>query len=138
MIRELRIEDLDSINKIGLLIKEDFNNHNKTKEILDSNVRFLYVYEEDNLIKGFIEIEKHFEVIDIINIAVLEEHQNKNVATMLINYIVINNEIEKIILEVKETNTKAIKFYLKNGFKEINRRKKYYDGIDAIIMERSI
>lgn len=138
MIRELRIEDLDSINEIGLLIKDDFNNHNNTNEILDSNVRFLYVYEEDNLIKGFIEIEKHFEVIDIINIAVLEEHQNKNIATMLINYIVINNEIEKMILEVKETNTKAIKFYLKNGFKEINRRKKYYDGIDAIIMERSI
>lgn len=138
MIRELRKEDLDSINEIGLLIKDDFNNHNNTNEILDSNVRFLYVYEEDNLIKGFIEIEKHFEVIDIINIAVLEEHQNKNIATMLINYIVINNEIEKMILEVKETNTKAIKFYLKNGFKEINRRKKYYDGIDAIIMERSI
>ena len=43
---------------------------------------------------------------------------------------------EKVLLEVRESNISAINLYSKCGFKEINRRKNYYDGEDAIIMER--
>ena len=44
--------------------------------------------------------------------------------------------ISNITLEVNENNIYAIKLYEKFDFKEIGRRKKYYNGIDtAIIME---
>lgn len=138
MIREFNIDDMEYINNIGSLIKDDFNNKNNIKDILSTDYRYLYVYEDNKEIKGFIEIEKHFEIIDLVNIAVLEEYQRDGIATMLINYIFMNMNAEKMLLEVRENNIKAIKFYEKNGFKEINRRKKYYGNEDAIIMERSI
>ena len=42
------------------------------------------------------------------------------------------------MLEVNEKNQNAINLYLKNGFKEINRRPKYYGSDTAIIMERDV
>lgn len=138
MIREFTKEDLESINNIGLLIKEDFVNKNNIEEILNTDYRNLYVYDDNGIVKGFIEVESHFEIVDLVNIAVLSEFQREGIATMLINYVVININADKILLEVRETNEKAINFYKKNNFNEINRRKKYYGNEDAIIMERSI
>ncbi len=45
---------------------------------------------------------------------------------------------KKIFLEVAENNTAARALYDRNGFVTVGRRLKYYDGIDAIIMEKQI
>ncbi len=45
---------------------------------------------------------------------------------------------KKIFLEVAENNTAARALYDRNGFVTVGRRPKYYDGIDAIIMEKQI
>ena len=45
----------------------------------------------------------------------------------------------KITLEVKESNTPAIKLYMKNGFIPAGIKPCYYhDGSDAIYMQRLI
>ena len=45
------------------------------------------------------------------------------------------NNIERITLEVKETNEKGINFYKKNNFTQINVRKHYYkDDTNALVM----
>ena len=86
---------------------------------------------------GFVEIENHFEITDIINIAVLDRFQHNGIGLKLLDYVIKNTDATKIMLEVNENNKKALNFYKKNKFIEINRRKNYYDGADAIIMERS-
>lgn len=48
------------------------------------------------------------------------------------------NGVKKIFLEVAENNTAARALYDNNGFVAVGRRPKYYDGIDAIIMEKQI
>lgn len=48
------------------------------------------------------------------------------------------NGAKKIFLEVAENNTAARALYDNNGFIAVGRRPKYYDGIDAIIMEKQI
>ena len=138
MIRELINDDLKSIDSIGSLIKDDFLNKNKINERLKLDYVKIFVFVEENIVKGFIEIETHFEVVEIINIAVDKTYQHKGIATTLINYIVDNYTCEKIILEVREDNLEALNLYKKNNFKEINRRKKYYGNVDAIIMEREL
>lgn len=45
---------------------------------------------------------------------------------------------KKIFLEVAENNTAARALYDRNGFVTVGRRPKYYDGVDAIIMEKQI
>jgi [ribosomal protein S18]-alanine N-acetyltransferase len=43
---------------------------------------------------------------------------------------------ELVALEVRVTNADAIALYLAAGFREVGRRKKYYDnGEDAILMD---
>ena len=45
---------------------------------------------------------------------------------------------KNITLEVKQTNASAIHLYEKNGFKKVAIRKGYYNGIDGILMERTM
>lgn len=136
MIRECNIDDIASINKLGILANENFTNVYNIREILDKDYEFIYVYEEDNNVLGFIQIEKHFEVLDLINIAVSEDTRRKGIASKLIQYIIDNVEHERFLLEVNSNNSSAIKLYQKFNFKEINIRKNYYSNGDAIIMER--
>lgn len=136
MIRECNIDDIASINKLGILANESFTNVYNIREILDKDYEFIYVYEEDNNVLGFIQIEKHFEVLDLINIAVSEDTRRKGIASKLIQYIIDNVEHERFLLEVNSNNSSAIKLYQKFNFKEINIRKNYYSNGDAIIMER--
>ena len=137
MIRIANLEDLTAIDPIGTLIKDNFSKQNHTRERINLDYVKIFVYEDQSIIKGFIETECHYETTDLINIAVLKKYQNQGIASSLLNYVIENINQQNIILEVNENNIKAIKFYQRNNFKEINRRNKYYDNLyDAIIMER--
>lgn len=138
MIRKATIEDINKIGEIGSLIKEDFNNKYDINNFINYEYAVIYVYEEDNEIAGFIQLEEHFEILDLINIAVAKKYQGKDIGTKLIEYAISNTRADKMMLEVRESNLSAIKLYEKTQFKEINRRKKYYGDEDAIIMERNL
>ena len=138
MIRQATNNDIASINKLGLLIEDNFTKVYDIKDLLTKEYVHIYVYEENNEIKGFIHLESHFEICDLINIAVYTSYQRNNIGTKLLDYAITNTTSDKIMLEVRESNTKAINLYTKLGFKEINKRIKYYGNEDALIMERVI
>ena len=138
MIRDIIYKDIESINTIGLQIKDNFKELYNIKEFVEKDYAKVYVFEIDNKVVGFIQIEEHFEISDIINIAVDKEYQKKGIGELLISYVLSTTESEKVLLEVRESNLPAIHLYEKCVFKEINRRKKYYGNEDAIIMERSL
>lgn len=138
MIRLANVEDLLYIDKIGTQISECFCNKNQIKESLNSEYTKIYVYEDEGIVKGFLHIEDHYEITDIINIAVSDKYQKLGIGKQLIDYVINTTSSEKIMLEVRETNVRAISFYHKCGFVEIHRRVNYYGNEDAIIMERSI
>jgi len=48
------------------------------------------------------------------------------------------NGIKKIFLEVAADNDPARALYATNGFYQIGVRPKYYDGTDAILMEKTL
>lgn len=79
--------------------------------------------------KGYI-ITLKTDVIELIRIAVVDESIGWG------SVILKNIEPGRVILEVNHNNTKAINFYKKHGFKQIDIRKNYYDDGDAIVMER--
>lgn len=139
MVREALNQDFNRINEIGLLIKDNFSTIYKIEEDIKNDYVHIYVYEEDNKVLGFIHIEEHFEITDIINIAVDSSYQGKGIGKKLLQYVIDNTNADKIMLEVKENNIPAIKLYESMGFKEIHMRPNYYEGnINALIMERSI
>lgn len=136
MIRDFSINDVDSINNIGSQISANFVEKYSVINNINKEFSKIFIYE-DEIIKGFILVEDHYDFVDIIAIAVDNNYQHQGIGYNLIDYVTkkYNN---RILLEVKCTNENAIKLYEKSGFKIINIRKKYYDGIDAYIMERSI
>ena len=139
MVREALNQDFNRINEIGLLIKDNFSTVYKIDEAVKKDYTHIYVYEEDNNVLGFIHIENHFEITDVINIAVDKNYQGRGIGKILLQYVIDNTEADKIMLEVKENNIPAIKLYEALGFKQIHVRPNYYEGnIDALIMERSI
>ena len=139
MVREALNQDFNRINEIGLLIKEDFSTVYKIDEDIKHDYVHIYVYEEDNKVLGFIQTEYHYEITDIINIAVDANYQGKGIGKRLIQYVLDNCNSDKLMLEVKANNTSAIKLYESMGFKQIHIRPNYYDNnVDALIMERSI
>lgn len=133
MISSFKDEYIDEIINLG----EELNpNYKKLFHIdrLNKNEK-IFTYIVDNKVVGFIHIFDGLDTLDILNIIVKEEYRQNKIGTKMIEYI-IENFHNPILLEVRATNISAINFYKKLSFKEINIRKNYYNGVDAIIMER--
>ena len=85
---------------------------------------------------GFVSFIHVKDEIEIVQICIIKSCQRKNYGSLIINKLKNLHNIKKIFLEVSVENSKAIKFYLKNGFKKVGRRKAYYKGnnkrIDAL------
>ena len=84
---------------------------------------------------GFVIFYHVKDEVEIIQINIIKSYQRRNYGSSILNKIKKLN-IKKIFLEVSVENSKAINFYLKNGFKKIGIRKAYYKGnkqrIDAL------
>ena len=80
--------------------------------------------------------------IQLNNIGVRRELRRRGLASILMDHIIqtarSRGRARKIFLEVSELNEAARLFYRARGFTESGRRKRYYDGIDAILMEREL
>lgn len=139
MISKLDIKDLDSFNRIGLLVNNNFVNLFKLEYIIDSKDEDVYGYYDNGELLGFVHVLKTFECLEIINVVVDIKDRKKGIATKLINYLnECYDDIEYILLEVNENNSNAINLYNKLGFNVINVRKKYYGNDDALIMRREV
>lgn len=111
------------------------------KFLIDNKFTQMFTYIENDKIVGVIIYDLIYERCELIQIEVLENYRNQKIASKLLTYMIADcqkNHIENITLEVKITNQPAINLYKKFGFKEVAIRKRYYQGIDAILMEKEM
>ena len=66
----------------------------------------------------------------ITNIAVLEEHRRKGIASALLKQL-LSCGVNYVTLEVRRSNTSAINLYSKHGFKPVGVRRDYYTNPDG-------
>lgn len=90
---------------------------------------------------GFVVWRVVADEAEIITIGVHPNARKSGIASAML--AIIENDIKKrggkkIFLEVAENNEPARKLYEANGYKKIGIRPKYYDGIDAILMEKAL
>jgi len=133
MVNNCTINDIDKIKELGLFINSNFTKVNNIDELI-KNKNIIGYYDKDNLV-GFIIYEQLYEIIDILYIVVDPIYRRKGIGYSLVKYLVDNMNYERIMLEVRCDNKSAIKLYKKFNFKIINIREKYYDGVDAYVME---
>lgn len=134
MIREITDNDRKKIYEI---IKKEFKNN----YLKDNPFTKWYIYELNNEIVGFINIDIIYEKAEIEYIYVVEKWRKNKIATKLLEKAekdLINKRVSTITLEVNVNNFRAIKFYEKNEYKKINIRKHYYGNDDAYLMLKEL
>lgn len=84
---------------------------------------------------GFLYYSDIYERAEINQIEIDSSYRQCGKATRLLEEM-IHLVRKNITLEVRKNNIPAIRLYKKFGFQEKAIRKGYYEGIDAILMER--
>ena len=136
MLRKFCIDDLDSIMKLWLetnISAHDFidknywvNNYETVRKMIPE--ADIFVYEENEIIKGFIGLMDNF----IAGIFVKEDSQSKGIGKALMSYV--KNNKDELILQVYEKNSNAIKFYMREGFQISGNRVDENTGETEIVM----
>ncbi len=136
MIRELKNKDIEDLTELLLNYDKNIENHFNFKEYLKNCIYSQYIYVIDDKIVGYILITIIDDLVEIHLLYVDNLFRNQKIGTKLIDYIINKYSNYRFLLEVAINNNIAIKLYENMNFKKINIRKKYYNDIDAYVMER--
>lgn len=107
---------------------------------IDNNISVYLVGidEEKDIVVAYAGIWLMYDYGDITNIAVHPEYRREGIAKKMLSLLINicrEKSIERICLEVKESNKSAIKLYEYLGFKTDGVRKRYYQNkFDAYLM----
>ncbi|MCL2861258.1 MAG: ribosomal protein S18-alanine N-acetyltransferase [Firmicutes bacterium] len=138
-VRYATFDDLKTIHDIEKKSIQSAWSFELIKEAFSISDYHFFVYEDESIL-GYISMKIILDECEIMNIAVDSEERRKGIGRGLLGELILfckENEIKRILLEVRESNENAINFYQKNKFFEISKREKYYsDGETAVIMAR--
>lgn len=141
IIRDFNLSDLNNVVKIEFEAFDDPYPVDVLIRLYEAGAGFL-VAQLAQAIVGYIIFWINEGRGHIIVIAVDSKYQNMQVGSLLLKkafFIFRRNNINKVLLEVRKSNTNAIRFYKKNGFIKIDEAENYYDDNEsAIIMQYSI
>ena len=90
---------------------------------------------------GFIVWRAAADEAEIITLCVRPQMRRSGIGSAMLALMkkdLRKKNVRKIFLEVAADNLPAIGLYEKNGFAKIGARRGYYDGIDAVVMEKSL
>ena len=130
------------IEKLAVIEKDCFStpwSENALREELENSYARFLVAVCDGEVSGYIGAHNILGEVYITNVAVSEKHRRKGMGEKLINSLISVCEIENaefITLEVRESNKPAINLYKKMNFKDVGKRKNFYENPreDAILM----
>ena len=101
----------------------------------------IITYVEKDKIIGFLLYSLIYDRIEIEQFEVITKERRKGIGDKLLKYLIEkyqDTDIKNMTLEVKEDNIIAINLYKKYGFKKVSTREKYYDGINGLLMEKTL
>ena len=117
-----------------------------SEEMLSQTLKTPYQWsvlaEEDGEIYGYACLFSLFETAELLNIAVDTAYRGRGIGEMLLTAVHEQAKrlgAERILLEVRVSNTPAIALYKKFGYEGYGIRAKYYeDGEDALVMKKML
>ena len=100
------------------------------------------VAESEGLVVGHAVASLVADVAELQRIAVSSGSRRQGVARALLDEVValaVQEDIGRLLLEVREDNEAALAFYTAQGFVELDRRPRYYrDGTSTVVLERPV
>lgn len=140
--RFANLNDFDAVLNIeNECFKEPYSRVDLLYEFQKNPVNKIIVACDEEKVVGFIDYLITFNSSTIMQIAVTNSYRKQGIACKLLEEMErsfpkkIDDIVETITLEVRESNKPAKELYLKNGYKIVVVKKQYYkDGEDAIYM----
>ena len=96
---------------------------------LDHPTELFYVATLNAKRVGYIGLMLSLDSADILNVCVVDEYRGRGVATKILSFVLdqlSDRGIDKVFLEVRQSNLPARALYEKFGFVYLNKRKNYY------------
>lgn len=142
-VRGWKFEDILRISQIE---KECFAaeawSYKSIASSFETETFFGVLAEEAGEILGYGSVTIALDTADVGNIAVTEVYRHGGVGTAVLNELCSlakSKGVVKLFLEVRVSNAEAMRLYLKNGFKGVYARTRYYpDGEDCLVMVKEL
>ena len=139
LFRRMRLDDVAEIFRLERLIfKDSWPKKHFIREVENTKISYPCVMLLQEKIVGYAVVWYVSRELHINNIAIVPDFRQQGLAGRLLQHIFDKfNDWQTAFLEVRCSNTAAIRLYKKHGFKEAVIRQGYYsDGEDAIVMIR--
>ena len=138
IICDASLEDVEQILNIEKTLEHKILSKSSLENSINSEMYRVFVAKNNNEVWGYLILALNIDHADLEAIVVKKEHRNKHVATSILNktieyckYIGMN----RIMLEVRESNNAAQALYKKHGFVDIWKRERYYtDNKEAALI----
>lgn len=139
VFRQAAKEDIGEIAEMEKEIFRDPWTANGIYETFLQKNSFIAVAEKDGRAVGYLIMYHAADEAEIARIAVKDGYRRQGLGRGILSYalgLCAENEIRKVMLDVRENNLSARQFYLRYGFKEDGVRKDYYSNPkeDAVLM----
>jgi ribosomal-protein-alanine N-acetyltransferase len=139
VVRRMTDKDLEAVTDLERTIFPDPWSRDSFEFDLKNNPYSVpLILEDEQKIVGYAIIWKIYEEFHIANLAIQPEKQGKKLGTYLLKEILnMHQDCAYAILEVRESNKRAIQLYKKFGFRTIMKRTRYYrNGETALVMQK--
>ena len=143
IIRRCKYEDILSVAELEKLsFKGECWGVGTLASAFENSQYSMFVAEEDGEIAGYGCISVSYENCDLENVLVAEEYRRSGVGRRILNELIQEAKsrgAENMFLEVRLSNSPAMRLYLSAGFVGVYARSRYYsDGEDCLVMKKSL
>jgi len=127
LIRHATLDDLNDMKRIrDSAFKADAWSDSSLILEFHKDYSAIYIYELNNYIIAYMIIWDIIDIVEVVTFAVDEPYQNQGIGSIFLQNILSEYINHTWVLEVNESNIKAINIYKSFNFKDIGIIKNYY------------
>jgi len=143
IVRELKVEDSAAVAEMEQQIFSDSWSEKSVLETVQQKQSVCFAAEKAGHLLGYLLAYHAADEAEIARIAVQKEARRQGAAGKLmqaLEHYCEEHKMEKLLLDVRESNEAARSFYTKNGFVEDGIRQGFYvnPSEDAVLMSKTV
>ena len=143
VIQKMSKEDVEEVARLEEICFSDPWSKEAFTEELQLKLAIPFVVKLKEKVVGYTCLWHLDDQLEVANFAVSPDYRSKGIGEKLMKRILSEakeRSCKSIILSVRESNKMAINLYIKFGFVEVGRRKKYYrlPTEDALTMVKTL
>lgn len=143
IVRDLNPDDCIQIAELEQSVFSDAWTQRGIEETFSQPHSLIVVAEDGQKILGYCILYCVLDEAEIARIAVCEEARRRGTGARILEFCeksCVEKGVKRLLLDVRESNEMARRFYEKHGFQKDGIRKRFYENPceDAVLMSKEI